>query len=137
MKRKKMLKKRVKISLLLFLSWMFAYQSTAQIQIYPNLNPYPQDQKIQKKRKGATILSVPVLEDFSTTQGIHPDNCVWESGGGVFINNTYPVGPPSYNVATLDGNTASRDLFDGGDGNDLLLGNDGQDEVDGDARTAD
>ncbi len=42
------------------------------------------------------------FDDFSHVNG-RPDTGLWLQGGGVTINNRYPVNPPSKNVATFDG----------------------------------
>lgn len=46
-------------------------------------------------------LSIPFVDDFSTTD-IYPDQHIWKNKN-VFINNNFPIRPPSFNVATFDG----------------------------------
>ena len=48
------------------------------------------------------VLKLPFYDDFSKKMGI-PDTALWERNGGVFVNNTMGVNPPSQNVATFDG----------------------------------
>lgn len=45
--------------------------------------------------------SLPFVDDFSGTNVV-PDQTKWIDGG-VYINGTYPVNPPTINVATFDG----------------------------------
>lgn len=47
-------------------------------------------------------ISIPFFEDFSASPSI-PDTAKWFPQSGVYINNRYPVNPPSYNAATFDG----------------------------------
>lgn len=53
-----------------------------------------------------TPLTLPFFDDFSTTQG-QPDPSRWQSGSGVYINNTMAINQPTVNIATFDGLTAS------------------------------
>ena len=46
-------------------------------------------------------LSLPIVEDFSTSQ-IYPNHNLWKDNL-VYINNNFPIAPPSFNVATFDG----------------------------------
>jgi hypothetical protein len=57
-------------------------------------------------------LRLPFFDDFSTADKpwarrspspADPDTSRWEHRGGAFVNNSYGVRPPSFNVATLDG----------------------------------
>jgi len=49
-----------------------------------------------------TAVALPFFDDFSTSAG-QPDPALWAAGGGVFVNNTLGLNPPSRNVATFDG----------------------------------
>ena len=46
-------------------------------------------------------LSLPIIEDFSTS-AIYPNKHIWKDKL-VYINNNFPIAPPSFNVATFDG----------------------------------
>ncbi|MFI5221982.1 MAG: T9SS type A sorting domain-containing protein [Bacteroidia bacterium] len=46
-------------------------------------------------------IKIPFIEDFSTSS-IYPDQTKWLNKA-VFINNNFPLHPPSFNVATFDG----------------------------------
>lgn len=46
-------------------------------------------------------LSLPFIEDFASTT-VYPDAAQWKDRL-VFVNHTYPIAPPSINVATFDG----------------------------------
>ena len=48
------------------------------------------------------IDTLPFFDDFTGYRG-NPKEQNWEKGGGVFVNNTFGVNPPSYHVATFDG----------------------------------
>lgn len=54
-----------------------------------------------------TTLSLPFFEDFSTALGRpgldQPDAARWQSGSGVYINNTMAINQPTVNVASFDG----------------------------------
>jgi Secretion system C-terminal sorting domain len=51
-------------------------------------------------------ITLPFFDDFSQTKGTNPDPKLWVNGG-VSINNTFSLNPPSANIATFDGrNTA-------------------------------
>lgn len=56
--------------------------------------------KESPRRDVSTPLRLPFLEEFSTGTG-YPDPTRW-SDRQAFVNNTYPVFPPSLGVATLD-----------------------------------
>ena len=47
------------------------------------------------------VLSLPFLDDFSHG-GPYPDTNFWIDNAA-YINNTYPICPPTLGVATLDG----------------------------------
>jgi hypothetical protein len=46
-------------------------------------------------------LLLPFVDDFSAG-GIYPDTCLW-TDSNVFVNDDFPVNPPSIGVATFDG----------------------------------
>jgi hypothetical protein len=48
------------------------------------------------------IDTLPFFDDFAGYHG-NPKSQNWEQGGGVFVNNTFGINPPSYHVATFDG----------------------------------
>ncbi|MBR4136671.1 MAG: T9SS type A sorting domain-containing protein [Bacteroidales bacterium] len=50
--------------------------------------------------KNGTAVKLPFLEDFSSYTG-YPNPALWQDRQG-FVNNTYPVFPPSIGVVTLD-----------------------------------
>lgn len=63
----------------------------------PNLRPASPNQIIvPTNRRG-------IFEDWSQVRNSRPDTLLWESFGGVTINNSFGVRPPSVNVATFDG----------------------------------
>ncbi len=54
-----------------------------------------------------TSLPLPFFDDFSTAAGRpgldQPDPARWQSGSGVYINNTMGVNQPTVNIASFDG----------------------------------
>jgi hypothetical protein len=59
-------------------------------------------------------LLLPFVDDFSSTS-VYPSQKNW-TDRYVFINNDYPVRPPSYNVATFDGLDARGNAYGQGNG---------------------
>lgn len=49
-----------------------------------------------------TTLTLPFWDDFSTVSNT-PDVYKWKHGNDIFVNETYGVNAPTYQVATLDG----------------------------------
>lgn len=62
-------------------------------------NPVIMSQKLVKTRE-ATPVNLPFFDDFSNYTGF-PKPALW-ADQQAFVNNTYPVVPPSIGVATLD-----------------------------------
>jgi hypothetical protein len=56
--------------------------------------------KFEHLKSGNTFAKLPFIDDFSNS-GIYPDQFHW-SDNNVFINNEYPVNPPTIGVATFD-----------------------------------
>lgn len=55
------------------------------------------------------LLSLPFIEDFNY-DGPYPDINLWQDSL-VYINNTYPINPPSLGVATFDGLNATGNQY--------------------------
>lgn len=89
---------------LVLLSLICALSSKAQFTIQPNLNHYKtQNTENTLVFETDAVLLLPFLDDFSTTLTTYPDTCIWENAKNTFVNNTFPLNAPSYNVVTLDG----------------------------------
>jgi hypothetical protein len=76
----------------------------AQIETSPlGSNSFVKDKHVpsQKSRAAGDTLSLPFFDDFSY-RGPYADASLWLDES-VFINNTYPIRPPSIGVATFDG----------------------------------
>jgi hypothetical protein len=92
---------------LLFIFLVFSLlQINAQIVIEPlGSNDIIKEALLKKKtnfiQKDGTPLELPFIEDFSY-EGPFPRSDYW-SDSSAFINWDYPIDPPSYGVATLDG----------------------------------
>ena len=52
------------------------------------------------KRQITDTIKLPFLEDFTSTE-LLPNSLYW-TDQQVYINNHFPISPPSYNVATFD-----------------------------------
>src|SRR5688500_3761803 len=74
----------------------FLIPSYAQLQEYPLHHPAQTAHKASNKnaRTQADPLVLPFFDDFSTYTG-RPDVNLWEGRGGVVVNNTFAVNPPS------------------------------------------
>ncbi len=88
--------------------WLLLSQyCVAQLQIYPNHNHYkdyhkPRKTNFQKTSGAVDTLQLPFFEDFSELR-FRLDTTKWIDSGGVFINNTTAIVPPSLGVASFDG----------------------------------
>lgn len=56
--------------------------------------------RVSVKRSITDTLTLPFMDDFTTTK-VYPDMNFW-TDSNVFINDDFPVSPPSYGVATFD-----------------------------------
>lgn len=56
------------------------------------------------------VLNLPFADDFNQSSSF-PNNSRW-ADNDVFINNTYPKGPPTLGVATFDGLNSSGEPYD-------------------------
>ena len=98
--------KLIYTSILVFIisvgNMLFAQEYEIGLQENPtlvnHLKTYPG--ALEKSSRGSIVLSVPFIDDFSSYQ-IYPADTCWEEND-VFINNGYPLNPPSIGVATFD-----------------------------------
>ncbi|WP_026463816.1 T9SS type A sorting domain-containing protein [Adhaeribacter aquaticus] len=93
--------------------FLLIFYSVSPAQVLSPLDSYPirQSKKETTKRNAKTMaigdtLSLPFFEDFAGYTGT-PSNSHWQKGGGVYVNNQFGINPPSINVATFEGVTAS------------------------------
>jgi hypothetical protein len=56
-------------------------------------------------------ITLPFFDEFSQTKGPNPDPKLWLNGG-VSINNTFAINPPSANIATFDGRNSAGLPYD-------------------------
>lgn len=71
------------------------------LQNFHKANPNYQFQRNLKNKFGIRdTLELPFFDDFSESK-IYPDSTKWLNNQ-VYINNTFPVEPPTFNVATFD-----------------------------------
>lgn len=99
---------------------VFLSVSCVQAQVfYSNLQSDPairgSKQKANNNSKTASItLTLPFIEDFSGYTG-NPDSTKFLNNGGVFVNNRYPVLPPTINAASFDGIDQNGTAYDFGE----------------------
>ncbi|MCO6500801.1 MAG: T9SS type A sorting domain-containing protein [Vicingus serpentipes] len=65
-----------------------------------NINT-PNSPYIKKRNHNKTLLSLPFVDDFSQNY-IYPNELLWEDMDA-HVNSNFPIDPPTYGVATLDG----------------------------------
>ncbi|MGB1037466.1 MAG: T9SS type A sorting domain-containing protein [Bacteroidia bacterium] len=76
-------------------------QDNAKIQNFLAKNPNYSFQNINKNKFGQKdTLNLPFFDDFSESS-LYPDSSKWLNNQ-VYINNQFPIEPPTYNVATFD-----------------------------------
>ncbi len=86
---------------------LISLNSSGQEVIVPlQNNPQLNEQQNQLSKKGGLnktrdTLQLPFFDDFTYDQ-VHPNQELWQNKQ-VFINNSYPIDPISYNVATFNG----------------------------------
>ena len=90
------------ISIIPFLLMLFVLQ--AQEQLIPLQN----NENTNKNRK-AGVLTLPFFDNFSQT-GIYPSPDLW-ADKNAFVNNSYPVEPVNYGVATLDALDSTGNIY--------------------------
>ncbi|MGB9747758.1 MAG: T9SS type A sorting domain-containing protein [Bacteroidales bacterium] len=77
----------------------------------PPASPEKITQKQTALKKSQTLLELPFYDDFSRFPlPCYPDQSLW-SDSLVYINNSYPVNPPSVGVATFDAVNAQGNLY--------------------------
>lgn len=77
----------------------------------PPASPEKITQKQTGLKKSQTLLELPFFDDFSRFPlPCYPDQSLW-SDSLVYINNSYPVNPPSVGVATFDAVNAQGNLY--------------------------
>ena len=99
----------------LTLSALFCLLSTfsfAQFREYPVGTSALSTSRYTVKPARTQVLTLPFFDDFSLTINGLPDPALWQTGGGVVVNNTLAVNHPSVNVATLDGLGRNRVPYD-------------------------
>lgn len=99
-----------KLVIAAFVVTCFSFNVLAQDEHLTTLKYNPQLQLIQQnssKNLASKIqividtLQIPFVDDFSATY-VYPDSSKWLDRN-VFINNNYPLNPPTINCATFDG----------------------------------
>ncbi len=123
-----------KLSLILIFFSLYIFETNAQVKTYPletnprleafhYANPNYIFQHNSKNKFGQRdTLDLPFFDDFSQST-LYPDSTKWLNNQ-VYINNQFPLFPPTLNVATFDvldaqgvpyRNTINKDLKDAGD----------------------
>jgi hypothetical protein len=79
---------------------LFAQEAITPLMGNPRAADYYREHGAVRKSAGATSLTLPVFDDFSSTF-VEPDPAIW-ADQYAFINNSYGVDPVTNGVATLD-----------------------------------
>ncbi|HTB32276.1 MAG TPA: hypothetical protein VK808_09645, partial [Bacteroidia bacterium] len=87
-------------------SFLFAQEHIVPLRCNPALVKYTKEAKMNhtfvwRLISDSLMAKLPFLDDFSHG-GPYPNDSLWLDNA-VFINNTYPICPPTLGVATLDG----------------------------------
>jgi hypothetical protein len=96
-------------SIVFIIGWLgLCLPAFAQLEVFPLSNPASGKMAlltVPHARVQADTLGLPFFDDFSTYRfaASMPDINLWQTGGGVVINNNLAVNPPSKGVATFDG----------------------------------
>jgi hypothetical protein len=98
----------IKIALLFFCLFFFSAVE-AQIKVYPIKHKFNLQKNASLRRLDDT-LNLPFWDDFSDYEG-SPKPELWMEGGGVYVNKTRGLNPPTLGVATFDGATASGGIY--------------------------
>ena len=99
--------------IIVFSGVLFSCYSNGQVTTYPLAdnarlqnfkinNPNYKHQAVVKQKFGSRdTLTLPFFDDFSESK-LFPDSTRWLNNY-VYINNQFPIEPPTFNVATFDG----------------------------------
>ena len=93
------------ISLFVFQYTLFAQEVIAPLKSNPHIKAYLKELKhlpvpdVTTLSTGDTI-QLPFVDDFTSSR-VYPDTTKW-SDMAVYINNSFAINPPSFNVATFD-----------------------------------
>ena len=86
-------------------------------------------EKAQKNHKTAATASttdtitLPFIDDFSLTNTFSADTSKWlDEGGGAYVNNRFPVFPPTKNVVTFDALMEDGTPYDFSDNEGVTVG---------------
>jgi hypothetical protein len=98
-----------------YLGYILGFLCTIQtIHAQEKLTPLPSNLLLKNNTPNHSakrqILNLPFADDFNQTS-YFPDNSKW-ADNDVFINNTYPINPPTLGVATFDGLNSAGEPYD-------------------------
>lgn len=94
------------LSLLFFCLTIQAQESVVPLDIDPaRYQVKAEGQNLKTTATAATTdtITLPFIDDFSSTYTSYADTSLWLEGGDTYINNRLCVDPPTRNVATFDG----------------------------------
>ena len=80
-----------------------------QIQVTPILKA-PGKKESNRRTQAQSPLSLPFWDDFSFSREV-PSDTLWQESENVRVNNDIGVNPPSLNVASFDGLTATGESY--------------------------
>lgn len=87
---------------------LLPFATSAQLKTYPlEKGPQPHAPKTQAARTKTGDIVLPFWDDFSFTTEDHPSDALWANNKSVLVSSGQGIQPPTINVATFDGLTAS------------------------------
>jgi hypothetical protein len=97
-----------------FFLLLFSWVATAQVTLLPLAQYVQLSGKAQARTenydctKDSTKINLPFFDDFTKLRYANVvDTTKWLCGSGVYVNNTLPIRPLSFNVASFDGIAAN------------------------------
>ena len=75
----------------------------------PVLKSLPKE-KTKRTKTERSPLQIPFFDDFSATSILYPDTSLWEDNYA-YVNQSYPIMPPTIGVVTLDALDANGNLY--------------------------
>ena len=100
-----------RISLLFLIGIFSSWVAKAQLKLIPVQPILGSNNSSEAARQmEADTIPLPFWDDFSTYTG-SPDTRLWLDGGGVYVNRTLALNPPTLGVATFDGATSTGGVY--------------------------
>jgi len=87
---------------IIFINTVFAQELVPLREEFTLKNRNVISEQFNKGPQGIDTLTLPFIDDFSTSK-FKPNPLLFNDTGGIYINNRYCVNPPTFNVASFDG----------------------------------